>query len=109
MISVWSGREAHALREALRMSIDDFAVHLGASRRGVAKWSVRGSAVKLRWDMQRALDAALAKATSEERNRLQQLLDSPSEQSPATKVSRRALCASVAATLGDVLISPPEP
>lgn len=109
MISVWSGREAHALREALRMSIDDFAVHLGASRRGVAKWSVRGSAVKLRWDTQRALDAALAKATSEQRKRLQQLLALPSERSPDAKVSRRAVCASVAATLGDVLISPPEP
>ena len=108
MISVWSGREAHALREALRMSIDDFAVHLGASRRGVAKWSVRGSAVKLRWDTQRALDTALAKATPQERDRLRQLLEAPSEPSPA-KVSRRVLCASVAATLGDVLISPPEP
>ncbi|MGH3941218.1 MAG: helix-turn-helix domain-containing protein [Pseudonocardiaceae bacterium] len=34
----WSGAEARALREAKRMSIREFAEHLGVSERMISKW-----------------------------------------------------------------------
>jgi DNA-binding transcriptional regulator YiaG len=33
-MTTWTGWEANALRKALRMSVTDFAEHLGAARRG---------------------------------------------------------------------------
>ena len=46
MVAVWTGREANALREAMRLSIDDFAVRACISRRAVANWSARGSGMR---------------------------------------------------------------
>ncbi len=34
----WSGREARLLRDALRMSLRDFAAYLGVSDRTVSNW-----------------------------------------------------------------------
>jgi hypothetical protein len=73
VVTVWRGREANALREALRMSLDEFARHLGVSRRGVARWSAHPES-RLRWDMQRALDHALAAAIPEAHQRFRVLL-----------------------------------
>ncbi|MET8993418.1 helix-turn-helix domain-containing protein [Nonomuraea wenchangensis] len=39
---LWSGREIRALREAKRMSIRQFAAHLGVSERLVSKWEAGG-------------------------------------------------------------------
>lgn len=38
----WSGRETRALREAKRMSVREFAAHLGVSDRAVSKWEAGG-------------------------------------------------------------------
>jgi hypothetical protein len=84
VISVWSTSEAHALREAMRMSIDDFASHLEISRRGVASWGKRRDA-RLRWDVQRKLDEALAGAPAAVRDRLALLL-SRRHPTPATEI-----------------------
>jgi hypothetical protein len=117
MVTVWSGREAHALREALRMSIDDFAAHLGASRRAVARWNA-APAVRLRWDMQRALDRALAAAPSEARQRMRALLAAardertggPTPAPPRLPQAQAAQgSAAIARRLGAVLIPAPRP
>ncbi|MEV0002148.1 hypothetical protein AB0H28_07650 [Micromonospora sp. NPDC050980] len=75
-VTTWTGREANALRQSLRMSITGFAEHLGAARRTVAKWSSQGEKVHLRADMQAALDTVLARATPEVRERFDALLGS---------------------------------
>ena len=37
----WTGREVRALREARRMSVREFAAHLGVSDRMVSKWEAQ--------------------------------------------------------------------
>jgi transcriptional regulator with XRE-family HTH domain len=61
-VETWSGREARALREALRLSVRDFAAYLGVAPRTVSKWESGGSAVHPRPDLQRVLDTALQRA-----------------------------------------------
>ncbi|MFC0038639.1 SUMF1/EgtB/PvdO family nonheme iron enzyme [Actinomadura rayongensis] len=56
----WSGREVRALREAKRMSIRDFAGHLGISERMVSKWEAGGENIIPRPINQSALDSSLA-------------------------------------------------
>jgi tetratricopeptide (TPR) repeat protein len=70
-VTTWTGREANALRQALRMSVTGFAEHLGAARRTVAKWSSQGDKIHLRADMQAALDTVLARATPDVRERFE--------------------------------------
>jgi len=52
--------------------VTDFAEHLGAARRTVAKWSSRGCGIQLQNQMQAALDTVLARATDEVRERFEQ-------------------------------------
>ncbi|PSK62369.1 hypothetical protein B0E53_05730 [Micromonospora sp. MH33] len=73
-VTTWTGREANALRRALRMSVTSFAEHLGAARRTVAKWSSQGDKIYLRADMQAALDTVLARATPDVRERFEALV-----------------------------------
>lgn len=56
----WSGREVRALREAKRMSLRDFAGHLGVSERTVSKWEAAGEDIIPRPVNQQALDTSLA-------------------------------------------------
>ncbi|WP_019872440.1 hypothetical protein [Salinispora oceanensis] len=72
-VTTWTGRDANALRHALRMSMTGFAEHLGAARRTVAKWSSQGDKVLPRADMQAALDTVLSRATPEARERFETL------------------------------------
>ncbi|MDG4792834.1 hypothetical protein [Micromonospora sp. WMMD1082] len=72
-VTTWTGRDANALRKALRMSVTAFAEHLGAARRTVAKWSSQGYKVIPRADMQAALDTVLARATPDVRERFEAL------------------------------------
>ncbi|WP_213456029.1 hypothetical protein [Rhizomonospora bruguierae] len=73
-VVMWTGWEANALRKALRMSVTDFAEHLGAARRTVATWSSRGRGVQLRADMQAALDTVLMRAAPEVKERFEKLM-----------------------------------
>ncbi|WP_405094606.1 helix-turn-helix domain-containing protein [Micromonospora sp. NBC_01412] len=59
----WTGRETRALRHALRMSIRDFAAHLGVAERTVSKWEAGQETVCPRPEMQAALDTALGRAS----------------------------------------------
>jgi hypothetical protein len=70
----WTGREARALREALRRSVRSFAAYLGVGARTVASWDAGGDRVTPRPEMQAALDTALSKASEDERRRFAMLL-----------------------------------
>src|SRR5512132_3965929 len=62
VVARWTGQEASALRQALRMTIRDFADHLGAAERTVAKWEAGGAAMVPVPVMQAALDTVLTRA-----------------------------------------------
>ncbi|WP_229400257.1 helix-turn-helix transcriptional regulator [Micromonospora okii] len=64
-VQKWSGREARELRHALRMTIRDFAEHLGVSERTVSKWEAGREAVQPRPELQATLDTALRRASDE--------------------------------------------
>lgn len=68
MITGWTGSLACALQAALRMSNDTFADHLRIGVRTVASWHEK-PAVRPRPDMQRILDAALARAPEDAKQR----------------------------------------
>ncbi|MET7422130.1 hypothetical protein [Dactylosporangium sp. NPDC005555] len=63
MIAVreWSGSEALALRKAMRMSVREFALHLGVAARTVSKWEQLGPTTSPRPQTQAILDTALAR------------------------------------------------
>ncbi len=61
----WTGREAKLLREALRLSIRDFAARLGVGVRTVNKWEARQASITPLPHMQEVLDTALARASDE--------------------------------------------
>lgn len=65
----WSGKEVRALREAQRMSIREFAAHLGVSDRMVSKWEAGGERIHPRPVNQAALDTSLSRSGTEVRNR----------------------------------------
>lgn len=70
----WTGREARALREALRLSVRGFARYLGVAVRTVAAWDASGVGVVPRPEMQAALDTALGQASSEAQERFASML-----------------------------------
>ncbi|MFH9672504.1 helix-turn-helix domain-containing protein [Streptomyces sp. NPDC017405] len=76
MVSVqqWTGREASALRAALRMSTRAFAEHLGVALRTVAKWESLGTETQPRPDTQAILDTALARADAAAQARFENFL-----------------------------------
>ncbi|MFF7473580.1 helix-turn-helix domain-containing protein [Streptomyces sp. NPDC008092] len=76
MVSVqqWTGREASALRAALRMSTRAFAEHLGVALRTVAKWESLGTETQPRPDTQAILDTALSRADTAAHVRFDALL-----------------------------------
>ncbi len=73
-VRAWTGREACALRAAMRLSIRDFAELLGVGVRTVTKWQARGDDVCLRPGMQSVLDTALERASDEVRARFELIL-----------------------------------
>ncbi|MBP2321090.1 transcriptional regulator with XRE-family HTH domain [Kibdelosporangium banguiense] len=73
-VQEWSGREARALRHALRLSLRAFADRLGIAPRTVSKWEKLGKATVPRPDTQAILDTALNQATEEEHIRFKRLI-----------------------------------
>jgi transcriptional regulator with XRE-family HTH domain len=78
VITVWSGREARALRAGLRMTIEAFAQHLGVAVRTVAKWEAQGPKIVPTVGIQEVLDTALERATPAQQSRFQMLLEESS-------------------------------
>jgi transcriptional regulator with XRE-family HTH domain len=82
-VQEWSGREARALRYALRMSLREFAAKLGVGERTVSKWEALGAATVPRPMMQAVLDTKLREAEEDVHIRFQQILaDSSDTSSP---------------------------
>jgi formylglycine-generating enzyme required for sulfatase activity len=57
----WSGIEVRALREAKRMTIVEFAAHLGVSERMISKWEAGRENIRPRPVNQSALDTVLTR------------------------------------------------
>lgn len=70
----WTGREARALRRALRLSVRAFAERLGVGVRTVTKWEALGADTTPRPFMQSILDTALSMAGAETKQRFELLL-----------------------------------
>jgi transcriptional regulator with XRE-family HTH domain len=81
----WTGRESRLLRQAMRLSLRDFAAHLGVSDRAVSKWEAGAAGYVPRPDSQAILDTALAQAPDEMRVRFHNALgaDSHDTEGPA--------------------------
>src|SRR5579859_2049836 len=77
----WSGRETRALREALRMSVREFAARLGTSDRTVSNWEAGGQHTRPRPVWQASLDTLLQQASDSERARFE-LLRAPADEPP---------------------------
>ncbi|GAA4009999.1 hypothetical protein GCM10022247_35180 [Allokutzneria multivorans] len=85
-VAKWTGREARALRDVLRMNADVFAEHLGIGPRAVSEWDRRGSDIVPRFEMQSALDTALAQATEAERHAFYARIAQPATAPPLALV-----------------------
>lgn len=97
VIDRWTGSRATALQEALRLSQEDFAAHLGVARRTVASWHARPEMV-LRLEMQRALDTAHERAPASVRARFAHHLNPAPAREPG---QGRALTVAVAVVTRD--------
>lgn len=69
----WTGRDVCALRQARRMSVREFAGHLGVSSRMVSKWEASGTGIRPRPVNQAALDTSLLRTDPHTRARFQQI------------------------------------
>ena len=87
VVEVWTGRHAHALRVALRMTNDDFGQHLGVAVRTVAKWNAKPELVP-GYELQRALDTALAQAAEDAKDRFMRLSATTDDEAAGTISAR---------------------
>ncbi|MEV7523765.1 SUMF1/EgtB/PvdO family nonheme iron enzyme [Streptomyces sp. NPDC091371] len=83
----WSGLEVRALREASRMSTEEFAARLGVSDRMVSKWEARKDTIRLRQVNQAALDTLLSSSSRDVHERFASLARSlgtvlPAQEAP---------------------------
>jgi 8-oxo-dGTP diphosphatase len=86
----WTGRDATALRKALRMTVDRFARHLDVSPRTVANWASNPEMVP-RAAIQEVLDDMLSRATPAVRERFAELLEQGSAAATHTQALRVAI------------------
>ncbi|MGF1647352.1 MAG: helix-turn-helix domain-containing protein [Kineosporiaceae bacterium] len=75
VVRQWTGHETRLLRRAPRMTIAEFAEHLGVTTRAVDKWEARRASITPRPELQRALDTVLAGADPAVRARLLSRVD----------------------------------
>jgi hypothetical protein len=73
LVATWTGWHANALRQALRMTNEEFAEHLNVGARTVAYWRAQPEMVP-RQGMQQILDAALLQAPELARAQFRRLL-----------------------------------
>lgn len=65
----WTGAEVRVLREAMRMSLREFAAHLGVSERMVSKWEEKGAGITPRPINQASLDTVFQRCDPDTRAR----------------------------------------
>jgi hypothetical protein len=73
-VTRWTGQEATMLRLARRMTLREFANHLGITHRTVTKWNSAGRSMRPRPEYQALLDESLRRCTDTERECFAQLL-----------------------------------
>ncbi len=73
LVATWTGWHANALRQALRMTNEEFAERLDVGVRTIAYWRTRPEMVP-RQGMQQILDAALEQAPELARAQFRRLL-----------------------------------
>ncbi|MEV0110985.1 SUMF1/EgtB/PvdO family nonheme iron enzyme [Nocardia sp. NPDC050799] len=66
VIRNWTGAEARALRGARRMSLVEFAAHIGVNPRVISRWEAGGSTIRPRPVNQAALDTILSRLRDDE-------------------------------------------
>ena len=71
----WTGRESHALREAMRLSQRDFANELGISAKSISNWESGGAEFVPRPESQAILDTKLRQVSDEVHARFDLILD----------------------------------
>lgn len=101
--SPWTGRRACALQNALRMSNDGFASHLGVSQRTVAAWHQKPTLVP-RSEIQQALDTALEQASDGAKRRFAQLAGGDSSPPMPSDAQAFRVAIAVVVNESDVLI-----
>jgi hypothetical protein len=74
-VTQWTGKEARALRIALRMPLDRFAGHINAGRSTVTDLEHGREKVIPTWGIQEALDEALSRASNEAKKRFGMLCE----------------------------------
>ena len=80
-VEYWTGAEIRLLRHARRMSVREFACHLGVSDRMISKWEAGAAGIRPRPVNQAALDESLRQCTPFERNRFDGALEGMPEDS----------------------------
>ncbi|ATL70055.1 orotidine 5'-phosphate decarboxylase / HUMPS family protein [Nocardia terpenica] len=90
VVARWTGREARALREAKRMTVREFAAHLGVNDAAVSKWEHRGVEAKLRNETQQLLDTDLTRSEPEVAHRFELILHSESTGAPSPPEQQHA-------------------
>jgi DNA-binding transcriptional regulator YiaG len=91
LVPTWTGWHASALREALRMTNEDFAEHLQIAVRTVAYWRGRPDMVP-RQGMQQILDVALERAPERARAQFRRLLAETGRGSAPSELTIAAAC-----------------
>lgn len=81
----WTGREARALRQAKRMSVRQFAEHLGLTTAAVSNWERRGEQARLRYETQQILDIDLARSPDDVRHRFDRSFTIAANPGPITR------------------------
>ncbi|MHA6798299.1 SUMF1/EgtB/PvdO family nonheme iron enzyme [Bounagaea algeriensis] len=74
-VQQWTGVEVRALRDAMRMSIREFAAHLGVSERMISKWEAAEAEITPRPVNQATLDTCLQRSDSDTQARFKYLTD----------------------------------
>jgi hypothetical protein len=88
----WTGAEVRVLRQARRMSLRQFARHLGVSDRVISSWEAGGAHVRPRPANQAILDESLHRCTPAERHRFEAALNGmPEDSRPPRSPIRWAL------------------
>ncbi|WP_433620948.1 SUMF1/EgtB/PvdO family nonheme iron enzyme [Nocardia sp. CA-120079] len=66
VVRSWTGAEAAALRDARRMSLIEFAAHIGVNPRVISRWEAGGANIRPRPVNQAALDTILSRLNDDE-------------------------------------------
>jgi len=88
-VRYWTGKEVRALRAAQRMSVREFAAHLGVSARIVSRWEAAGESIHPRPVNQAALDTSLAQSSADVRARFSLLVATSTGLDDATEPGGR--------------------